>query len=111
MTSNEENREITVKAPSKPVISPEKKAEETAEKALEEERFNVLQFPKKINRYFGVTITATGILLLFLFAYMSATGQTGGILLSLGSGSLTLVLWGFVGLLNIVIGLLFLGRE
>jgi hypothetical protein len=111
MSSGEENKEITVKAPSKPVDSSEKKAKETLEKALEEERFNVLEFPKKISKYVGLTVAGTGVLLLFLFVYMSATGQTGGILLSSASVSLSLVVWGFVGLLNIVVGFLFLGRE
>jgi hypothetical protein len=111
MTSKEEKEEITVKAPSKPAVSPEKQAEKTVEKALEEERFKVLQFPKKISRYFGIIVTVTGGLLLFFFVYMAATGQTGGILLSSASGSLSLVGWGFVGLLNIVVGFLFLGRE
>ncbi len=111
MSSDEENKEITVKAPSKPVDSSEKKAEEIAEKSLEEERFNVLEFPKKIGKYVGLVVAVTGVLLLFLFVYMSATGQTGGILLSSGSGWLSFVVWGFVGLLNVFIGFLFLGRE
>ena len=110
MSPDEEEKEITVKAPSKPVVSPEKKAEKTAEKSLEEERFGVLQFPKKISKYVGVIASATGVLLLSLFAYMSATGQTSGILLSSEAGSLTLAVYGFVGLVNIVVGLLFLGR-
>jgi hypothetical protein len=111
MTSEEENKEITVKAPSKPAVSPEKQAEKTVEKALEEERFKVLQFPKKISKFFGIIVAVTGVLLLFFFVYMAATWQTGGILLSSSSGSLSLVGWGFVGLLNIVTGFLFLGRE
>jgi hypothetical protein len=111
VSSDEENKEITVKAPTKPVDSSEKKAEEIAQKALEQERFNVLEFPKKISRYMGMVVTATGVLLVLFFVYMAASGQTDGILLSSGSGSLSLVAWGFVGLLNIVVGFLFLGRE
>jgi hypothetical protein len=111
MSSDENNREITVKAPTKPVDTAEKKAEETVEKSLEEERFNVLEFPKKISKYAGVTALATGGLILILFVYMASTGQTSGILLSSGSGSLSLVVWGFVGLLNLVVGFIFLGRE
>jgi hypothetical protein len=111
MSSDEEEKEITVKAPLKPVVSPEKKAEKTTEKVLEEERFSVLQSTKKIGRYLGMTAAITGALLLFLFAYMSITGQTSGILLSSEAGSLSLAVWGFVGLVNIVVGLLFLGRE
>ncbi len=111
MSSDEENKEITVKAPSKPADSSEKKAEVIAQKALEEERFSVLEFPKKISRYMGMAVVATGVLLVLLFVYMAASGQTSGLLLSSGSGSLILVAWGFVALLNIVVGFLFLGRE
>jgi hypothetical protein len=111
MSSEEEKKEITVKAPSKPVVSPERKAEKTTEKSLEEERFGVLLFPQKISRYLGVTIAATGVLLLTLFAYMSVTGRTTGILLSSETDVLSLAIWGFAGLINIVVGFLFLGRE
>jgi hypothetical protein len=111
MSSEEEKKEITVKAPSKPVVSPEKKAEKTTEKSLEEERFGVLQFHKKVSRYVGVTIVATGVLLLSLFAYMSVTGRTSGILLSSETDVVSLVIWGFAGLINIAVGFLFLGRE
>jgi hypothetical protein len=107
----DENREVTVRAPSKPVAAPEKQAEKKTEKALEEERYGVLQFPKKISRILGVVVLATGVLLLGLYAYMSATGETGGILLASGSGSASLVVWSVVGLLNIVAGFAFLGRD
>ena len=111
MSSEEENEEITVKAPSKPTVSAEKQYQKTVEKSLEEERFKVLQFPKKISRYIGVTVIATGFLLILLFAFMGITGKTGSILVSSGSGPLSLGLWVFVGLLNIIVGFLFLGRE
>ena len=111
MSSDEEKKEIIVKAPAKPVVSPDKKAERTTEKDLEEERFGVLQFPKKISRYLGVTVGTIGFLLIFLFAYMSATRQTSGILLSSQTTSASLVVWGFVGAINIVVGFLFMGRE
>jgi hypothetical protein len=111
MASDEEKKEITVKAPSKPTISPEKKAEKVAEKSLEQERYGVLLFPKKISKYGGATAIATGVLLLSLFVYMGATGLTSGILLSSEAGALSLAVWGFVGLINIVIGLLLMGRE
>jgi len=45
-------KEIVVRAPSKRVIHPEKKAEKAAEKALEEERFGVLQISHKVGMYF-----------------------------------------------------------
>jgi hypothetical protein len=111
MPSEEENKEITVKAPSKPIVSSDKQTEKTTEKALEEERFKVLQFPNKISRFFGLIAAGTGVSILFLFLYMAVTMQTSSILISSASGPLNLVGWGFVGLLNIVVGFLFLGRE
>jgi hypothetical protein len=107
----DDEKEVTVRAPSKPVVAPEKQAEKKTEKALEEERYGVLQFPKKISRFLGAAVAATGVLLLGLFAYMSATGETGGILLASGSGSASLAVWTIVGLFNIVAGFVFLGRE
>jgi len=111
MTPNEEKKEITVKAPSKPVVSPEKKAEKTTAKALEKERYDVLQFPKKIDQYIGVATAVMGVLLLSLIAYVGATGRISDILLSPGTSTLYLLVWGFVGLINIITGLLFMGRE
>lgn len=110
MTSEEE-KDLTVKAPSKSFIPAEKKIEKDIEKALEEERFSVLRFPNEIGKYLGVVVVATGILLLSFFAYISITGQTIDILLSMQAGSLGLALWIFVGLINFILGLLFLGRE
>jgi hypothetical protein len=111
MSSGEENEEIIVKAPSKPNVSEERQYQKTVEKSLEEERFKVLQFPKKISRYIGVPVIATGLLLVLLFAFMGVTGKTVGILVSSESSSLSLGLWVFVGLLNIIVGFLFFGRE
>jgi len=107
----EEEKDLIVKAPSKSLIPPERKNEKDIEKALEEERFSVLRFPNEIGKYLGVVALATGIFLLSLFVYMSITGQTIGILLSMEAGSLGLALWIFVGLINFILGLLFLGRE
>lgn len=110
MASDEENQEITVRAPSKPVVSPEKREEKTTQKALESERFGVLQFPKKISRYLGYTCTVLGLVLLALFA-IEISSQTGNLIFSSQSGSAVIGLWVFVGLFNIIIGFLFLGRD
>jgi hypothetical protein len=111
MSSDEEKKEITVKAPSKPAISPEERAKKTIEKSLEEERFGVLQFPKILSVYVGSVAEVTGILLIALFLYVVATGRAYGVVLSSTAGSFGLSVWGFVGLVNIVVGLLLMGRE
>jgi len=51
MAENNE-KEIVVRGPSKPATPPEKKAEKDAERALEEERFGVLQISQKVGFYF-----------------------------------------------------------
>lgn len=111
MTTDEEKKEVIVKAPSKPVLSPERTAKKQTEKALEEERFGVLQISKKVSKYLGITTAVVGFLVLGLFVYISATGQTSGILLSSQTASLSLVVWILVGLVNVVIGFLFMGSE
>lgn len=111
MSADEEKKEITVKAPSKPVVSPEKKAEKAAEKSLEEERFGVLQIPKRVSQYLSVISMGVGILFVCLSAYMSLSGQTIGIVLSSEAAPLSIAIWAFAGLISVVIGFLLMGRE
>ncbi len=72
MTEDEERKEIIVKAPSKSVVAPEKKAEKATEKALEEERYNVFQIPNKVGKYVGLSSIAAGVSLFVLLAYTSS---------------------------------------
>jgi hypothetical protein len=111
VTEDKEKEEIIVKAPSKPVVSPEKKAERTLEKSLEEERFDLLEVSNEFGAYFGVAVVAVGILLLSLFASVSVSGQAGLLVLSSESTMFSMFLWLFVGLLNIIGGFLLIGNE
>jgi len=111
MTADEDVREITVKAPSKPVVSPEKKAEKATEKSLEEERYGVLQVRKKVGQYLGAVAAGVGVLLLCLTVYTGLTGQTSGVLLTAPANTFSLGLWIFTGVVNIVVGLLLMGSE
>jgi len=111
VAENKEKEEIIVKAPSKPVVSPEKKAERTLEKSLEEERFDLLKGSNEFGAYFGVAVVAVGILLLIIFAYVSLSGQAGLLVLSSNSTMFSMFLWLFVGLLNIIGGFLLIGNE
>ena len=110
MTEDKEKEEIIVKAPSKPIVSPEKKAEKAIEKSLEEERFGTLQISNRFGSYFGASAIIAGVLLLCLFAYIGITGQVGWILSSEAT-AFSLFLWVFVGLVNIISGLLLMGSE
>jgi hypothetical protein len=111
MTEDKEKEEIVVKAPTKPVVSPEEKAEKAIEKSLEEERFEVLQISSRIGAYFGASVVFVGVLLLCLFAYVSISGQVGLIILSSEATSFSLVLWVFVGIVNIISGFLLMGSD
>ena len=111
MTGGKEKEEIIVKAPSKPVVSAEKKAERTLERSLEEERFDLLEVLSEFGGYFGVAVVAVGIVLLCLFAFVGASGQTGLLVLSSESSMFSMFLWIFVGLLNIIGGFLLIGHK
>lgn len=111
MTVDDEKKEILVEAPSRPVLSPEKMAEKKTEKAFQEEKFGVLQIPKKISKYLGITTTSIGFLMLGLFAYIMITEQSSGIILSSHTVWLNLAMWTFLGLFNVIIGFLLMESE
>jgi hypothetical protein len=104
-------KEIVVRAPSKPVTHPEKKAERAAEKALEEERFGVLQISHKVGVYFSASTLVSGVLLSCLFTYIKVTGYVDWIIISPEITFLGLVVWIFVGIVNIICGLLLMGSK
>ena len=111
MTKKKNEKEIVVRAPSKPVTHPEKKAEKAAEKALEEERFGVLRISHKVGKYFSLSILVSGVLLLCLFACVKVTGYVGWIIISHEITFWGIVVWIFVGIVNVVGGLLLMGSE
>ena len=111
LTESEEKKEITVKAPSKSVIAPEKKAEKEAEKALEEERYNVLQIPIKIGKYIGISSMCGGIALFVLLAYAGLTNQNNWALLTDTTSAPVVGLWIVIGLVSVVVGFLLMGSE
>ena len=104
-------KEVVVRAPSKPVTPPEKKTEKAAEKALEEERFGVLEISRRIGTFFGVSVLIAGVLLLCLFAYVTITGHMDWIAISAEASFLGVIVWIFVGVANIVGGLLMMGSD
>lgn len=106
-----EKKEIVVRAPSKSVIPPEKRAERTAERALEEERFGVLEISREVGMCFSASMLVAGALLLCLFAYVTVTGHAGWVVISPETPFLGLVVWIFVGIVNILGGLLLMGSE
>lgn len=111
MTKKKEKKEIIVRAPSKPITPPEKKAEKATEKALEEERFSVLEISRKVGTYFSASVLAAGFLLLCLFTYVTVTGQVDWMAMSPEMTFLGFVLWIFVGIINIIGGFLLMGSD
>jgi len=111
MAKKKNENEIVVHAPSKPITHPEKKAERATEKALEEERFGVLRISHKVGTYFSISMLGAGALLLCLFTYVTVTGYADWIMISPEITFLGLVMWVFVGVVNVVGGLLLMGSE
>lgn len=111
MAKKKNKKEIVVHGPPKSVTHPEKKAEKAIEKALEEERFGVLQISHKVGTYFSALILASGVLLLSLFAYATTTSHVDWIIISPEMTVSSLLLWTFVGITNIAVGLLLMESE
>ena len=111
MDDDQEQKEIVVKAPSKSVVSSEKKVERATEKALEEERYSVLQINKKIGKYTGASSVIIGAILLISFAYVSITSQGNPALLTSTVSAPLIGLWVAVGLISVVVGFLLMGSE
>ncbi|MCW4006856.1 MAG: hypothetical protein NWF04_09760 [Candidatus Bathyarchaeota archaeon] len=108
--TKKENKEITVKAPSKPVVSPKKKAEKTTQKALEEERYGILQVPKRIGKYMGACAAAVGAVLMALLFYTSIF-QANWLFLSAETPLWSLGIWFVIGGISILTGFLLIGSE
>ncbi len=111
LTEEEKKEGIVVTGPPEPVIQPEKKEKKDAKKALEEERFGVLQISDTAGTYFSTSLLAAGMLLLSVFTYFILTGFMGWIVISPDMPFSGLVLWVFFGIVNVFGGLLLMGCK
>jgi len=111
MAKKKKEKEIVVRGPAKPVTHPEKKDEREIEKALEEERFGVLQVSHKAGMYFSASMLVSGIMLLYLFTYVMVTGRADQVLISPQMTFSSLAVWIFAGIINILGGLMLMGSE
>lgn len=102
-------KEIVVRAPHRPATDRKKKAERDREKALEEERFGVLQISHRAGMYFSASMLVAGALLLCIFTYVIVTGHVDWIMISSKTAFLALAMWIFAGIINVVGGLLLMG--
>ncbi|MEM2098301.1 MAG: hypothetical protein QXU99_00935 [Candidatus Bathyarchaeia archaeon] len=106
-----EEEEIIVSAPSKSVVSTDKKTAKAIDRALEEEKFAIFEILKRVSGYFGVLIFFSGVILLGLFIFVSVSGQEGLLVFSSASPVFILVLWIFLGVINVVGGCLLICSE
>lgn len=111
MAKKKDKKEIVVPPPPKSVTPREKRAERAAEKALEKERFGVLQISHKVGTYFSASMLVAGALLLCILTYVMATGYIDWIVISSEMPFLGLTVWVLAGMINIVGGLLLMGSE
>lgn len=111
MAKEKDKKEIVVPPPPKSVTPREKRAERAAQKALEKERFGVLQISHKVGTYFSASMLVAGALLLCIPTYVIVTGYIDWIVISPEMPFLGLTVWVLAGMINIVGGLLLMGSE
>ena len=111
MSSDEEKKEIVVKAPSQSVISSQKKVEKATVKTLEEERYNVIKVHRKLDKYFGVLSACMGGILLIVLAFTMLTDQSKWMFLTANMPLSIVGIWVATGLVSVVVGFLLMGSE
>jgi hypothetical protein len=109
--SDEEKKEIIVKAPSQSVISSQKKAEKATVNALEEERYNVINIHRKLDKYFGVFSACTGGILLIVLAFTMLSDQGKLMFLTANMPVSIVGIWVATGLISVIVGFLLMGSE
>lgn len=103
-------REIRIFAPFRPAVRPEEATIKAQRKALEEERFGVLELSRRIGRKFGPLPVIVGASLLIASIYLVITNTV----LMANSPEVKaffIVLSVFLGVINVVAGLLLMGSD
>lgn len=103
-------REIRIFAPFRPSIRPEEAIIKAQRKALEEERFKVLEFSRRISRKFSPLPIIVGVSLLITSTYLFIT-NTGLAADSSEIKALFIMLSIILGVINVVTGLLLMGSD
>ena len=111
MTENEKEKGIVIQGPSEFITHPDKRAKIAKEKALEEERFGVLQISDKMGTYFSASMLVAGVLLLGVFAHVMLVGLADWITLSPDMPFVGLLVWVLISIINIFGGLLLMGSK
>ena len=101
-------KEITVSAPHMPSKRPAERAGEAQAMAIEDERFDTLKVAQKVGRAFSGLTIAAGVLLLLFSVYLTVTGPLTS---SPEMRLFFIVMLVFLGIVNMVSGLLLMGRD
>lgn len=104
-----EKRHIRVFAPFKPVVHPEEAEMRMRDRRLEEERLKVLRFSRKARKPFGVFTMVVGAFIFGFFTYFLCTN----IVLEIATPEIEIALISlvlFLGVVNVVAGLLLIGE-
>lgn len=101
-------KEITVPAPNIPSRGPAERARKAQAMTIEEERLDTLEVVQKVGKAFsGLTIVA-GVLLILFSVYLTITDPLTS---SPEMKLLFIVMLAFLGIVNMVSGLLLMGRD
>jgi len=93
------------------VISSQKRVERATDKALEEERYNVIKVHKKLGKFFGISSACTGGILLIVLAFTMLTDQSKLMFLTANMPISIVGIWLATGLVSVVVGFLLMGSE
>lgn len=111
MTEDEKKKGVIIQGPSETITPPDKRAIVAKEKALEDERFGVLQISAKMGTYFSASMLISGVSLLVIFAHIMLVGLADWIILSPDMPFIGLVVWVLISIINIFGGLLLMGSK
>lgn len=109
--TEDEKKGVIIQGPSEIITPPDKRAKVAKEKALEDERFGVLQISAKMGTYFSASMLIAGVLLLVIFAHAMLVGLADWITLSPDMPFVGLVVWVLISIVNIFGGLLLIGSK
>ncbi|UCE16789.1 MAG: hypothetical protein JSV12_04085 [Candidatus Bathyarchaeota archaeon] len=101
-------KEITVPAPPRPSRRPAERARKAQAEAIEKERLGTLKVAQKVGRVFSGLTVVTGVLLLLFSVYLTITGPLTS---SPEMKLFFIVMLAFLSVVNMVSGLLLMGRD
>ena len=102
---------LIVKGPPKQYTSVDRRREKTIETDLETERFEILRAIRKAGRIFGIVPFISGIFFAIFFIMIKLDNPSGWTLIASKRTDLNAIWLGFLGLVILFSGLIFLSSE